>query len=77
MKFIDEFEVLRGEDGSPYTMVECEECGGEGQQMWPRMYPSGHTEVWEKCEECYGEGCVDVSIIEPSSPWEDFYKVLL
>ena len=35
---------------------ECPECGGSGEVMVARMYPSGHTECWEPCEFCEEEG---------------------
>jgi len=36
--------------------IQCTECGGLGQQMTAKMYPSGHTEIWEDCEICEGMG---------------------
>lgn len=41
--------------------IDCPECSGEGQQMVARMYPSGHTEVWEDCEFCNSEGSFEES----------------
>ena len=37
----------------------CPECGGSGEQMEARMYPSGHTEVWVPCEFCEETGCFE------------------
>lgn len=71
----DELEFERDDDGVAYAEEECENCGGEGRVMIAKMYPSGHTEVWETCEECWGEGYVPVDIIEPTSPWEAFFEL--
>lgn len=38
------------------TYIYCPECGGEGQTMIAKLYPSGHTECWVPCELCDGEG---------------------
>ena len=35
---------------------ECPECGGKGEQLIAKLYPSGHTETWEPCELCQGDG---------------------
>jgi DnaJ-class molecular chaperone len=35
---------------------DCPECRGQGEQMIAKMYPTGHTECWDKCEFCEGEG---------------------
>jgi hypothetical protein len=37
----------------------CHECNGEGKVMVAKLYPSGHTEVWETCETCSGEGYIE------------------
>ena len=41
--------------------IQCEECGGVGQQMFPRLYPNGHTEVWEVCKTCGGDGNIEIA----------------
>lgn len=35
---------------------ECPDCGGAGQTIEGRLYPSGHTEVYVDCELCEGVG---------------------
>lgn len=40
--------------------TECEDCGGEGRIMEARLYPSGHTEVFEMCLKCNGEGQIEI-----------------
>lgn len=27
-------------------LYECPDCGGHGEVMMARLYPSGHTECW-------------------------------
>jgi len=36
------------EDGIKY--YACPECDGRGEILNAYLYPSGHTEVWERCE---------------------------
>ena len=36
--------------------IVCPSCGGTGEQMVAKLYPQGHTEVWESCDFCDGEG---------------------
>ena len=38
------------------TYIYCPACGGDGRQMTAKLYPTGHTEVWETCDFCNGEG---------------------
>ena len=50
-KFIPE-EDLHLYDDLGYLINKCEECNDTGKVMKAKLYPSGHTEVWEDCEKC-------------------------
>lgn len=76
MILLDAITCLRDENGDPYAEAQCEDCGGEGVAMYPELWPTGHAEVWRTCEECKGDGSVEVNVVEPNSPWEDFYEVM-
>lgn len=41
----------------------CPECRGLGEIMIAKLYPSGHTECWEKCDvdEC-NDGYIEEEI---------------
>ncbi len=39
--------------------VHCPDCGGSGQQMVAKLYPTGHTECWEYCDLCSGDGQIE------------------
>lgn len=36
--------------------IDCPDCKGCGQQMYPRAVPDGYIESWEDCDFCEGEG---------------------
>lgn len=36
--------------------VECPECGGSGEILTAKLYPTGHTEVMKECKFCDGFG---------------------
>lgn len=48
---------------NPLTLEEsypvCEDCQGIGRVIEAKLYPSGHTEVWETCPNCNGEGFLE------------------
>lgn len=43
-----EYPKVIEEDGVKY--YACPECRGRGEILTAKLYPSGHTEVWERCE---------------------------
>ncbi len=69
----NEPQFEREEDGTPIALHVCMKCFGERQNMEARMYPSGHTEVMIDCDECSAEGELEAEIIEPTSPWSEFF----
>lgn len=42
--------------GTDEKYFDCPECGGCGEQLEARLYPTGHVEVMVPCEFCEGEG---------------------
>ena len=52
-KFIPKEDLhLYDDSGLLIPPQKCEECNDTGRVMKAKLYPSGHTEVWEDCEKC-------------------------
>lgn len=76
MTLLDEVTCELDPDGKAYSRELCEDCGGEGEAMYPELWPTGHQEVWRTCEHCDGVGYIDIEVLHPSSPWYAFYEVM-
>jgi hypothetical protein len=51
-------KTVYGTDKRPYTLVECDACGGTGKYWRPDIF------AWWPCNKCAGHGCLTVSMAQ-------------